>query len=274
MKPPYKWVGGKASYLPTLTSLMPKNYGTYYEVFFGGGALYFHLAPKKAVLGDANQHNINFIKAMHAAPDYLFFSVRDIVERWNGSPKSERRSLFEVARKAYNERTEKGWAIVDIEQAAGFYALVRGGFNGLWRVNRKGLVNTPVGDLKDILLDEENFFAAARALKKALILHGDFEQTIGSAGDGDFVFVDPPYYGMYDGYTGVKFEVAEHHRLWSTVDAAVKRGAQVMITVNDHPYLRSLYRDFRIVEMERRQTVAAGGDSRKSEKDIVIVGGY
>jgi DNA adenine methylase len=93
------------------------------------------------------------------------------------------------------------------------------------------------------------------------------------AAAGDFVFVDPPYMDQFDGYTGNKFGVAEHYRLYQAVEDARKRGTMVMVTTNDHGYIRGLYkRNYRIVEMSRMQSIAGKGGERGAAADIVIMG--
>ena len=273
VRPLYKWVGGKAAYLDTIKSLMPDEYNVYHEPFFGGGALYFDLEPRLAMVSDASPYNINFLKAAAAANHDLIDQVRDLVDEWNGTPQPKRDKLFKASRNVLNARIRDGWGIIHVGMAAAFYAIVRGAFNGMWRLNKSGYFNNPSNGGEDILFDEEAFRRAGEVLSHTVIRHCDFGGAIRDAGEGDFVFLDPPYFGTWTGY-GESFGVPEHYRLRQEIVEAVKRGVKVMATVNDCPSMRAMYRGFRVVEMERRQNMAASGDKRGVEGDIVIMGGY
>lgn len=275
MNPLYKWVGSKRTYVDTIKGLMPSAYNTYHEPFFGGGSLYFDLEPRLALISDANKHSINFIKALAAAPNDLIDQLSVTIGHYNSVSKPERRRLFEAARAGYNQRNAQGWTLIHLELAAAFYGLVRGAFNGMWRVNAKGEFNNPFGDGKPLLFDADHFRSASKLLARTTIRNVDFGVAIGDAGEGDFVFVDPPYFETWNGYVaGGTFGVPEHYRLRRVCGEAVKRGAKVMVAVGDHPYLRSLYKGWRLVEMERNQQMSGKAEGRKRERDIVLMGGY
>ena len=274
MNQPYKWVGSKRRYLPIIRALMPPSYGTYYEPFFGGGALFFDLEPRQAVVSDLSRDNINFIKALGGATCNLIDQVRELAGVYNGVSEEDKSRLFEAARTAYNARNRAGWGFIHVGQATGFYGLLTGGFNGLWRLNRKGELNTPFGGDRQIPFDAAALTQAGRLLSHTVIRHCDFEVTMRDAAAGDFVFLDPPYLDQFDSYTGNKFGVGEHYRLYRAVEDARKRGAMVMVTTNDHPHLRNLYKGYRIEGMDRMQSISQDGKGRGKVKDIVIMGGY
>ncbi len=275
MNPLFKWVGGKRKYLPQIKSLMPPAYGTYHEVFAGGAALYFDLEPRLAMLSDASMHNVNFFKAVGVACADLIDRVGTVAGNYNQAGKGERRRQFEGLRTSYNERNAAGWQIIHVGQATGFYGALYAGYNGLWRLNRKGELNTPFGDgVGEIPCDAAAFWQAHKLLSRTVIRRLDFAKAMKDAAAGDFVFADPPYMDQFDGYTGNKFGVAEHYKLYLAVEDARKRGAAVMVTTNDHGYIRGLYskKHYRIAEMPRMQTISCKGGERGATGDIVIMG--
>ena len=135
-------------------------------------------------------------------------------------------------------------------------------------------MNTPFGGNRQIPFDAAALRQAGRLLSHTIIRYCDFEVAMRDAAAGDFVFLDPPYLDQFDSYTGQKFGVSEHYRLYRAVEDAQKRGVMVMITTNDHPYLRNLYKRYRIEGMERMQSISQDGKGRGKVKDIVIMGGY
>lgn len=274
MNQPYKWVGSKRRYLPIIKALMPPSYGVYHEPFFGGGALFFDMEPRQAMVSDLGRDNINFIKALGGATNYLIDQVGKLAEAYNEVSEAEKGRLFEAARTAYNARNRAGWGFIHVGHATGFYGLLAGGFNGLWRLNKSGELNTPFGGDRQIPFDAAALTQAGELLSRTVIRCCDFEVAMRDAAAGDFVFLDPPYLDQFDSYTGQKFGVSEHHKLYRAVEDARLRGVMVMVTTNDHPHLRSLYKKYRIEGMDRMQSISQNGKGRGKVKDIVIMGGY
>src|SRR3989440_10115336 len=129
-----KWVGGKTSLLPELLKHVPGPLRRYHEPFVGGGALFFAVAPRRAVLSDANGELIHCWRQVrddaHGVLDALAAHVYE-------------RARFEAVRALDPLRLPAA------QRAARFIYLNKTCFNGLWRVNRAGRFNVPVGRYKN-----------------------------------------------------------------------------------------------------------------------------
>jgi DNA adenine methylase len=167
------------------------------------------------------------------------------------------------------------------DDAARFIYLNRAGFNGLWRVNQKGQMNVPAGDFKGDAtkimdaFDVQNLSACSIALCKAHITAGDYTDVLRTASAGDFVYLDPPYHGMYAGYTSDGFDDEDHRALAQVAKDLVARGVRVLISNSDTELVRELYTcdDFKIGTLPCMHSIAASGDKRKRVDELVIAGG-
>lgn len=271
MNPLFKWVGGKRKYLDIIRGRIPSEINVYHEPFLGAAALLLDLNPRLAMVSDANPFVVNFHKVVQGARGELIDQLGKLIEEYNEESKEERKKSFLNHKHELNQKILRGWSIIDVRVAALFWMLSYTGFNGLFRLNRDGFYNVPVGTCgKKLSLDLEAFWGVSRQIKNVVIRHLDFEIALRDVAEGDFVFLDPPYFNQYDGYTGQQFGVGVHYRLFQCVEKCTAFGVNVMLTVNDDPYLRGLYKGYNIEEMRRVQTVAAKGKDRGIAGDLVI----
>ena len=180
-RPFLKWAGGKRQLLPDLLHQVPPDYSgfRYFEPFVGGGALFFALRPKRAVLADVNERLIRTYKG-----------VRDDVQTVIGLlGKYPHDATF-----FYRLREEQIDSGTDAEVAAWFIYLNKTGFNGLYRVNRDNRFNVPFGRyVRPKICDKATLLACSSALADVELLVADFEVVVAKAKRGDFVYFDPPY---------------------------------------------------------------------------------
>ena len=159
-------------------SLFPDTFNRYYEPFFGSGAVYFSLQPRGAVLSDTNEELVNFYQVLQGGSPllrrYLLAHAR------SHSPQY----YYDVRSKAVRSPEAR---------AARFLYLNRTCWNGLYRVNRQGEFNVPLGTKTAVVLESDDFDCLRTLLSTATIRAQDFESAIDEAQSGDFVFVDPPY---------------------------------------------------------------------------------
>lgn len=179
-KPILKWAGGKSQMLKYILPLIPNYSGRYIEPFLGGGAVYFALNPDNAIISDSNPELIN-----------MYRQVADNVESvitYLNKYKNDK-ELFYAVREQVWENLPKA------EAAARMIFLNKTCFNGLYRVNKKGMFNTPFGNYKNpVICDEDRLRNASKILSKATLVCGDYLDVLKSyAKSGDFVFLDPPY---------------------------------------------------------------------------------
>lgn len=230
-----KWVGGKTSLLPELLRHVPQRLRRYHEPFVGGGALFFAVAPRRAVLSDSNAELV-----------HCYQQVRDDVYR----------VLHALSRHVYekahyqNVRALDPLRLAPAARAARFIYLNKTCFNGLWRVNRAGRFNVPIGRYTNPRFhDPSGLIAASEALRTVEILHAPFEEALGKAAPGDFVYLDPPYDPLsatssFAGYTADGFGWDDQKRLAHACIALNRRGVRFLLSNSATDRVRELYRGF------------------------------
>ena len=182
--PIVKWVGGKTRLLPEIAARLPRTYGRYFEPFAGGAAVFFHLAPHAAVLADRNADLIATYRAVATDPEGVI--RRLAIHR---AAHDEGALLRDAGR--WNDASVD-WSPLD--RAATFIYLNRTCYNGLYRVNRAGGFNVPMGRYKNPLVcDPEGLRAASRVLAGASLVCADYRTAVADARAGDLVYFDPPY---------------------------------------------------------------------------------
>lgn len=247
-----KWVGGKTSLLPELHKHVPARLRRYHEPFVGGGALFFSLAPKRATLSDSN------LELVHA-----YRQVRDDAAGVLGelSRHVYERPHFEAVRALDPQRLPAA------ARAARFIYLNKTCFNGLWRVNRAGRFNVPIGRYKDPrFCDPTTVLRASRALQHVQVEHRGFEDALADVGASDFVYLDPPYdpvspTASFTSYTADAFTWEDQKRLATACIALNRRGARFLLSNSATPRVRELYKHFeqRTVRAPRHINSRAGG---------------
>lgn len=262
-RPFLKWVGGKRQLLPRLVAHAPATFGRYYEPFVGGGALFFHLRPARAVLADANERLVR-----------TYRGVRDDVESVIALLQTypyERNFYYRMRAVPIDHAS-------DVEVAAWFVYLNRAGFNGLYRVNRQNGFNVPFGRYDNPrICDADNLRACAVALRDAELVVADFDASTRAARRGDFAYFDPPYVPLsatscFTSYAAEGFDADDQRRLRRTAAALKKRGVKVLLSNSSAPFVRELYASgFACVEVDARRAVSCKGDGRGPVKELLLL---
>lgn len=255
-RPFLKWVGGKRSILPELIQRLPVKYGKYHEPFLGGGALFFHIQPQSASLSDINFHLILTFKAVRDNVDQLIFNLK--IHARNHS-----KDYFLKARLRLFKEEDP------IHIAALFIYLNKTCYNGLYRVNKEGRFNVPMGSYKNpAILDEENLRYASEVLKNADIEQHDFSQE--KITKGDFYYIDPPYHETYNGYSGQGFGDKEHEELAEFCHAIHKKGGYFMLSNSDTSLVRKLYKPYNAEKVLASRFVNCKADGRNKQYELII----
>jgi DNA adenine methylase len=264
--PIVKWVGGKTKLLPELVQRIPERVGTYYEPFVGGGALFFRVAPRHAVLADINADLI----ALYTA---IATDVAAVIRRLqHHRDVHDERHYYEM-RARWNDH-DIAWSAAD--RAAAFIYLNKTCFNGLWRVNRAGDFNVPIGRYTDPPICVPDALRVAHtALARAELRCCDFRAAVADAARGDFIYFDPPYDPVsptanFTSYTAGAFGADDQRALAQTARELVARGCRVMLSNSDTPFVRGLYKGFRIDRVKCVRAINSDA-SRRGEVDEVIV---
>ncbi|MBK1672926.1 DNA methyltransferase [Ectothiorhodospira shaposhnikovii] len=260
-KPFLKWAGGKRWFVYHHANLFPPEFNRYIEPFLGSGAVFFHLAPERAVLGDINADLINtysaiqkdwrlvyrYLKEHHAhhSPEY-YYQIRE----------KQLRSSF--------------------SRAAQFIYLNRTCWNGLYRVNLQGVFNVPIGTKSSVVFEDDRFDMVSDKLQGATLVVADFEDLIDTAGEGDFVFVDPPYtvrhnHNAFIKYNEKLFSWLDQVRLVHALKRAKNRGALILGTNAFHQSVRDLYEsDFNTMCVRRNSPISSKASTRSKFEELVI----
>lgn len=262
MEPFIKWAGGKrwlARRLPEVPDFA-RSASRYVEPFLGGGAMFFATGPSVALLSDLNSDLIA-----------TYCTVRDSAEQVGRLLQTH--SELHSEEYYYAMRSSKPQD--QTELAAWFLYLNRTCFNGIYRVNKKGIFNVPKGTKSSVCLSSDNFPAAAEALKKAKIVACDFEETLEQVGPGDFVFADPPYtvkhnFNGFVKYNEKMFSWSDQERLARCAVAAASRGAFVLISNANHSSIRELYRSADRVVIARQTVIGGCEDARGTTTEMLI----
>lgn len=262
-----KWAGGKRQLLPYIQELMPENYQKYYEPFVGGGAVLFHFTPQNAVINDINKALINTYKQIKNNAQELMQCLQKLDE----NIPAEHKLYYYKQREQFNDKMMKDE--YDLELAALFIYLNKHCFNGLYRVNSKGLFNVPFNNSKAKSFNVENILSVSKYLQKIEIMEGDFEFACRSAAKNDFVFFDSPYAPLndnsFEAYTKEGFDVQSHKRLAKLFTALTKRGCYCMLTNHNTEFIENLYRDYPRRVIKVRRYINSDANNRKGEEVII-----
>lgn len=262
-KPFLKWSGGKQRLLPHLLPLIPSG-KRLIEPFVGAGSVFLAATYDAYVLNDANPDLIATWVAVKERP-------REFIERASAffRPEFHSQLAYLQVRAEFNQLVDR------FERAVRLPYLNRFGFNGLYRVNRKGEFNVPYGKPTSLpVFDIERYEAAAMKLTRCIVLNGGFRAAISLAGVGDIVYCDPPYLdsasgNSFTGYTADGFSRTDHAQLLECCLQAVSRGAKVLISNHDTPEVRDLYKGWHIEPLTVRRSVSASPASRGSAAEVV-----
>ncbi len=266
MKPFVKWAGGKSQLLDRLLGKMPKEYGRYYEPFVGGGAFLLSFMPKKATINDSNEKLINVYIQLKTHLEELIGILASLD---SGVCTKER--YYEI-RDRFNGKKD-----LDAEGAALFIWLNKHCFNGLYRVNNKGLFNVPWNNRKNgSSFEEDSLRLIGQYLRKndVTIACKDFEAVCSRVRPNDFVYFDSPYLPVSDtayftDYTADGFKMADHERLAQVFRKLSDKGVKVMLSNNDVPKVYELYDGYNIVSFEAKRMINSNAQKRMGREVIV-----
>lgn len=269
LQPFTKWTGGKRQLLPVIRELMPKTYNRYFEPFVGGGALFFDLAPKDAVINDFNAELINCYQQIKDNPQELI-EILKIHQEYNS------KEYYLDLRSA--DRDERIDMMSEVQRAARILYMLRVDFNGLYRVNSKNQFNVPYGRYKNPKIVDENLVSAISTYlnnNQIEIKKGDFEKAVLDVQPGDFVYFDPPYIPLsetsaFTSYTHEGFSYDDQVRLRDTFKKLSDAGAYVMLSNSSSFLVEELYRDFNIHYVEANRTNGAKSSSRGKISEIIV----
>ncbi|CFA11264.1 modification methylase [Streptococcus pneumoniae] len=255
--------------MPVIRELIPKTYNRYFEPFVGGGALFFDLAPKDAVINDFNAELINCYQQIKDNPQELI-EILKVHQEYNS------KEYYLDLRSA--DRDERIDMMSEVQRAARILYMLRVNFNGLYRVNSKNQFNVPYGRYKNPKIVDEELISAISVYinnNQLEIKVGDFEKAIVDVRTGDFVYFDPPYIPLsetsaFTSYTHEGFSFADQVRLRDAFKRLSDTGAYVMLSNSSSALVEELYKDFNIHYVEATRTNGAKSSSRGKISEIIV----
>jgi len=264
-----KWAGGKRQLLTQIKERMPEKYNNYLEPFVGGGAVTFALLPENALINDINKALINAYRQICNAPEVFLKAIKKLDnEMWEDG-----KEYYYFLREHYNDKLMK--TEFDVELAALFVFINKHCFNGLYRVNGKGLFNVPYNNSRRISVDENLIMEISEYLQSVKIMDGDFEVACKEAKGGDFVFIDSPYAPLnptsFESYTKEGFDIESHKRLAKLFDELTARGCYCMLTNHNTDLINELYgnKGYRIDIVSVKRMINSDASNRVGEEVII-----
>ncbi len=282
--PLLKWAGGKTQLLRQLQPYLPARYDRLIEPFIGGAAVYFHLQPKQALLGDVNPELVNFYRVVRNDPQSLMEAIDAVAARHSHGEDAEAIYYEMRARQPVDLPAHRldgdGLPLHDDDKiwvAARTLYLNKTGFNGLFRVNSRGAFNVPWGRRKRLpkLYDRHEVLNASNLLQGAEIVLADFGVVLDSAKAGDFVYLDPPYFPLsatanFTSYTRLDFPVSEQQRLADWLHTLDQRRVAFVLNNSDTPFTRELYADFQIDVALARRMINSDAGKRGAVNELIV----
>ncbi len=259
----FRWQGGKQRLRGRITDLFPLGIGRYIEPFVGAGSVIIEMRSRgfkgSAFLGDWNAEVVNVHRIVAADPDGFEAAYRFHFEM-------HCREHFNWLR----NQDASGWT--SVERAARFVYIAKAAFHGLVRVDRRGRIISTygTGEPGRVRLDGDRIRAVSAALREADIRHGDFGWVSEVARPGDLVFLDPPYFGGNCAYVADGFGEDDHRRLLRLCRALDARGVHFLQTNSDRPFVRDLYRGYRMLAVPPAPAIGRGRVGRQPVGDVII----
>lgn len=266
-----KWAGGKSTLVGEIARRIPQDrkFDRYVEPFVGAGAMFFWIRRSvpalTCLIADTNEDLIN-----------AYRTLRDEVERVIA--KLETHAALHSEEHYYAVRARR--PLQAAERAARFIYLNRTCYNGLYRVNRRGEFNVPFGRYeRPRIVDRENLLAVANVLEGVDIRLSDFETLLDECGEGDLVYLDPPYHPLsetsaFTSYTREGFGAREHRRLARAFERAARRRSAVILSNSNARYVRELYQSIEpkavLEEVEVSRPINSRASGRGAVKELLI----
>ena len=272
-QPFIKWVGGKRGLLKQLLPLFPKEFKNYHEPFLGGGAVFFELysqgllKDKKIFLSDINAELINTYNIVKNNAIELINNLEDFKENHTKDFYYQTREL---------DRNYNYTNLSDIERATRFIYLNKTCFNGLYRVNKKGQFNTPIGSYENPnIADRDTILSASQALQNAIITNKPFNEVVKNASANDLIYFDPPYYPLnatssFTAYNENDFLDAKQKELFSIFQELDKNDCFVLHSNSDTDFIKNLYEDHIINYVQANRFINSKSSGRGKISEVLI----
>ncbi len=271
-KPFVKWAGGKRQLLAELEKSFPKQFGTYFEPFLGGGALLFDLLAKKPNLKcSVSDLNSDLVLAYVTIRDKLGRLIESLENHSKNYHKDSTGYYYEVRKQEPKSQIEKVSRLLFLNKTC---------FNGLYRVNSKGKFNVPLGRYTNPnIVNRENLTTVSKFLQsdKIKISCRDFESILNDAKKGDFVYFDPPYQPVSDtanftSYTHRDFTEDDLQRLADLANQLNSKGSHVLLSNSNTKIVKKIFssKKWKVKEIAVNRAINSNSQKRTGHKEVLI----
>lgn len=287
VKPFIKWAGGKSQLLNEIRKKYPKKINRYCEPFVGGGAVLFDIlanfTPEEVLINDINPELINTYKQIQSHPNELISVLSELQNKYWNANEIQRKDLYSEKRKLFNEYKNNSNSETNIKRASLFIFLNKTCFNGLYRVNSKGLFNVPIGAYKKPLIcNSENLKLISSLLQNVQINCGNYTNCCKFIDNNTFVYIDPPYRPLtetasFTSYTSNKFNDDEQISLSNFINEITIKGAKVVASNSDpknidenDEFFDKLYEKFNIQRVFASRNINSKANLRGCISELLI----
>ena len=271
-KPFVKWVGGKRQLMHVLEDNFPKQFGTYHEPFLGGGAVMFNLLSKEAKLScNVSDFNSDLILAYVTIRDKLRKLIESLENHSKNYQKDSSEYYYEVRKQEPKQQIEKVSRLIFLNRTC---------FNGLYRVNKKGKFNVPLGRYTNPnIVNKENLTAVSKILhsEKIKISCRGFEAVLDDVKKDDLVYFDPPYQPIsstanFTSYTHRDFTEKDLERLVDLANQLNSKGCHVLISNSNSKTVKDFFpeKHWSISEVNANRAINSDSKKRTGHKEIII----
>lgn len=280
MKPILKYGGGKYKEIEKFSKYIPSSFDTYYEPFVGGGALFFHLAPPKAVIGDVNRPLIHFYRELKENFNEVVTEIKEIADKFEENQKSfnnikdyhqgvrihnPNEDFYYDLRDQFNGLKERHYSLASL-----YYFINKTAFSGMIRYNKEGHFNVPFGHYKHFS-NKSITFHHYNLLKHTQIIQCDYKASFKMAGKDDFMFLDPPYDCVFTNYGNMKtvgdFGEEQHRQL---AEDFKKLQCKALLVISDTPLIQELYQGYIQESYDKNYAVNIRNRFKASAKHLII----
>jgi DNA adenine methylase len=273
-RPFVRFVGGKTQLLPELRKHVPADFGSYFEPFVGGGAMFWDLAASGRLVGEGRVELGDMNEALVVAYSWIRDDVDAVIASLTGLAIEHAGDAAGTFKREVAATV--GWCSCAL-CAARFIYLLKTDFNGLWRTNQSGRFNVPIGKFTKppTICDEPLLRACSAVLQGVCVMRQDFVVTMADAKAGDLVYCDCPYWPVnetsnFTGYTKGGFTRDDQVRLRDMAWLLKQRGVHVLLSNADVTAVRELYKDFEIHAVQARRNVNSKASARGAVGEVII----
>ncbi|RGD74481.1 DpnII family type II restriction endonuclease [Anaerofustis stercorihominis] len=290
VRPFLKWVGGKGQLIRKIRKYYPfndKNITKYAEPFVGGGAILFDILNRynlnKIYISDVNAELINTYKVIRDDIKELIRLLKILQLEYISLSLENQKSYYQKKRDRFNSLKINGNEFENIEKAALMIFLNKTCFNGLYRVNKEGFFNVPMGAYKNPLIcDEKNLYNVSYKLKDVTIVCGDYRKSKDFIDNHTFVYLDPPYRPLnntssFTSYTETIFDDNEQIELSNFIDDINMKGAKIVLSNSDPKNIDSddnffdnVYSEYKIKRVYATRMINSNSSARGKIKELII----